>query len=114
MPIGVFPQAGDVFGREGGGGGGGGGEDAEYVRGQVGVLLGEGGLNERGAFGAVVLEERWRAEEEMRRKVESEGAGEVVERRKRREGRRLGDGVDGRGFVAPEFAHLLKGTGGRK
>ncbi|EMD90603.1 hypothetical protein COCC4DRAFT_126898 [Bipolaris maydis ATCC 48331] len=98
MPVGVFPQAGGVFASEG-----------EYVRGTVGIPLVEGGLDEMGAFGAVVLGERRRVEEERRRRE-----GEVQEGKKRKRGARLGDGVDGRGFVAPEFVHLLKGVGVRK
>lgn len=102
MPVGVFPQAGDLFTC---------GE--KYVRGTVGIALFEGELDENGAFGAVVVRERERERvEEERRRI---GGVEVQEgeKKRKREGR-LGDGVDGRGFVAPEFAHLLRGVGGRK
>ena len=102
MPVGVFPQAGDLFTC---------GE--KYVRGTVGIALFEGELDENGAFGAVVVRERERERvEEERRRI---GGVEVQEgeKKRKREGR-LGDGVDGRGFVAPECAHLLRGVGGRK
>ncbi|EUC51183.1 hypothetical protein COCMIDRAFT_31742 [Bipolaris oryzae ATCC 44560] len=124
MPVGVFPQAAGLFAnaKSGSVGAGGGSEDAEYVRGQVGIPLFEG-LDEKGLFGAVVVREREgervRVEEERRKNGEiGVGVGgEVLEgkkKRRRREGGRLGDGVDGRGFVAPEFAHLLRGVGGKK